>query len=99
MLDEVGISERQLPRIVPSGTVIGYADAAWLCGGGAAGVPADGGIPVVTGALDQVAGAIGAGVVREGIVSEMTGTTMTVFAPTGGIPPYDASSIVPCLLS
>ena len=99
MLDEVGISERQLPRIVPSGTVIGYADAAWLCGGGAAGVPADGGIPVVTGALDQVAGAIGAGVVREGIVSEMTGTTMTVFAPAGGIPPYDASSIVPCHLT
>jgi len=99
MLDEVGISERQLPRIVPSGTVIGYADAAWLCGGGVAGVPADGGIPVVTGALDQVAGAIGAGVVREGIVSEMTGTTMTVFAPTGGIPPYDASSIVPCHLT
>lgn len=99
MLDTVGISVGQLPEIVPSGTAVGCADPAWLCGGGTPGCAAEGGIPVVTGALDQVSGAIGAGVVREGVVSEMTGTTMTVFAPTHDIPPYDGNSIVPCHLT
>ena len=39
------------------------------------------GMKVVTGAMDQVAGGIGAGIVRKGIISEMTGTTMVLFVP------------------
>jgi len=50
---------------------------------------------VVTGAMDQVAGAIGAGVVRKGIMSEMTGTTMVLFVPTDEVPAYDPSSKIP----
>lgn len=80
MLDFIGITEDQLPRLCESGTPVGT-----FCGA-----------TVVTGAMDQIAGAIGAGVVGQGIVSEMTGTTMAVFAPTDRIPPYDPESIIPC---
>ncbi len=80
MLDFIGISESQLPRITDSGTPVGtYLGAA-----------------VVTGAMDQIAGAIGAGVVGTDTVSEMTGTTMAIFAPCKEIPLYDPASIVPC---
>ena len=54
------------------------------------------GIKVVTGAMDQIAGAIGAGVIKPGIVSEMTGTTMVIFSPCESVPEYNESSIVPC---
>lgn len=99
MLGYIGVTAEMLPRVVPSGTPVGRACAQWLSGGGAAGEGCSDGIPVMSGALDQIAGAIGAGVVGNGIVSEMTGTTMTVFAPCGGIPEYDPKSIVPCHLS
>ena len=58
--------------------------------------------------MDQIAGAIGAGVVDGTAISEMTGTTMVVFAPTENIPDYNPESIIPvhknydgkyCLLS
>ncbi len=54
------------------------------------------GIPVMLGAMDQVAGAIGMGVTGPGMVSEMTGTTLAVFAPCAEMPPYREGSIVPC---
>lgn len=54
------------------------------------------GAKVVTGAMDQIAGAVGAGVFSDSAVSEMTGTTMAVFAPGNTVPPYDPESIVPC---
>ena len=54
------------------------------------------GIKVVTGAMDQVSGAIGAGIVKRGIVSVMTGTTMVIFTPSDSFPAYDPASIVPC---
>ena len=50
-----------------------------------------GDIKVVTGAIDQIAG-----VVKKGIVSEMTGTTMVIFMPSDNVPEYDEKSIVPC---
>ena len=53
------------------------------------------GIKIVTGCIDQIAGAIGAGVVGRDIISEMTGTTMAIFAPTDTVPAYDGSKI-PC---
>lgn len=82
MLDFIGISPDVLPRIVPCGTQVGYYD----------------GIKVVSGALDQIAGSIGAGVSRAGQVSEMTGTIMAVCAPCEAIPEYDPDSIIPCHL-
>lgn len=80
MLDFIGISADMLPALCNSGEKIGEYNGA----------------SVVTGAIDQIAGAIGAGIVGSDKISEMTGTTMVVFAPTDTVPPYDPESIVPC---
>lgn len=80
MLDYLHLTPDMLPHLSESGTLVGKA----------------GETAVVTGAIDQIAGAIGAGVVHKGLVSEMTGTTMAVFIPSESIPPYDPDSIVPC---
>lgn len=80
MLDFIGVTEEQLPALFDSGKLVGEYD----------------GIKIVTSAMDQVAGAIGAGVTHKGIVSEMTGTTMAIYAPTDTVPPFRADSIVPC---
>ncbi len=80
MLDFIGISDDMLPELFSSAQYVGEYD----------------GIKVVTGAIDQIAGAIGAGVVKQGLVSVMTGTTMVLFLPSETIPEYNAKSIVPC---
>ncbi len=72
MLDYLGITQKQLPELKESGQVVGD----WQ------------GITVVTSALDQIAGATGAGVVKEGIMSETTGTALAVCALTEKFPPY-----------
>ncbi len=79
MLDFIGVSKNQLPALKESAEVVGTYQ----------------GMTVVTGAMDQVAGAIGAGVVKKGIMSEMTGTTMVLFVPTDEIPAYDRGSKIP----
>ncbi len=80
MLDFVGVTKEMLPELQRSAVLVGEYE----------------GIKVVTGAIDQIAGAIGAGVVKKGIVSEMTGTTMVLFMPSDSVPEYDEKSIVPC---
>ncbi len=80
MLDFIGISEECLPAVKKSATVVGEYRGA----------------KVVTGAIDQIAGAIGAGVIGNGIISEMTGTTMAIFAPCESAPDYNPESIIPC---
>ena len=80
MLDFIGVREDQLPTLMDSGQYVGD----WQ------------GTKVVTSAMDQVAGAIGAGVIRPGIISEMTGTTMAIYVPTDRMPPFDEASFVPC---
>lgn len=80
MLEFVGVDENMLPRLCDSGEYIGDYN----------------GIKVVTGAMDQVSGAIGAGVIKKGIVSEMTGTTMVIFSPCDTIPEFSKDSIIPC---
>ena len=80
MLDFIGVSPDMLPTLYSSAVEVGSYD----------------GMKVVTGAIDQIAGAIGAGVVSEGTVSVMTGTTMVIFLPSQGVPAYDEKSIVPC---
>ena len=82
MLDFIGVDRSMLPRIYPSATKIGTY--------GKAGV--------VTGALDQIAGAVGVGVVDENVVSEMTGTIMAICAVTDKIPAFDPDSKIPCHL-
>lgn len=80
MLDFIGISTDVFPKVEKSATVIGEYK----------------GTKVVTGAIDQIAGAIGAGVISSNIISEMTGTTMVVFSPCENVPEYNPNSIVPC---
>ncbi len=80
MLDFIGVSADMLPELYSSATPVGEYN----------------GITVVTGAIDQIAGAIGAGVVKPGIVSVMTGTTMVIFMPSETVPEYNQASIVPC---
>lgn len=82
MLSFIGVDEAMLPRIVPSATRIGFY----------------GGAAVVTGALDQIAGAVGVGVVDEKIVSEMTGTIMAICVVKDKIPAFDPASKIPCHL-
>ena len=80
MLEFIGLDKGVLPEVKPCATIVGEYS----------------GIKVVTGAIDQVAGAIGAGVVKKGIISEMTGTTMVIFVPSESIPAYDPQSKIPC---
>lgn len=80
MLDFIGVKPEMLPTLCQSAQRVGEYD----------------GMNVVTGAIDQIAGAIGAGVVKKGIVSEMTGTTMVIFMPSDTVPEYNPESIVPC---
>ena len=80
MLGFIGVEKSMLPELLDSGVLVGEYD----------------GIKVVTSAMDQVAGAVGAGVIKEGIISEMTGTTMAIFMPTEKMPEYDEQSFVPC---
>ena len=80
MLDFVGVKREWLPQLCDSAVKVGEYEGA----------------AAVTSAIDQIAGAIGAGITDPSVVSEMTGTTMVVFAPTDKVPPYDPKSIVPC---
>lgn len=92
MLEFIGIDKEKLPKLCDSGVKVGEYN----------------GVSVSTSGMDQIAGAIGAGVVDGTAISEMTGTTMVVFAPTENIPDYNPESIIPvhknydgkyCLLS
>jgi xylulokinase len=77
MLDATGIDERVLPALFESPDICARvsADAASLSG-----IPA--GTPIVAGAGDQAAGAIGMGITRPGAVSATIGTSGVVFAAT-----------------
>jgi len=80
MLNYIGVTPEKLPTLVGSAQKIGTYK----------------GTSVITGAIDQIAGAIGAGVTKKGCISEMTGTTMVIFAGSDSIPPYNPQSKVPC---
>jgi xylulokinase len=77
MLDAVELDERMLPLAYESPEVSGEITAA---GAEATGLAP--GTPVVAGAGDQAAGAVGMGVVRPGAVSATIGTSGVVFAAT-----------------
>ena len=79
MLDFIGIDETRLPKLFESGERVGEYNGATVC----------------TGALDQISGFIGSGIVREGLISEMTGTALAVCALSKTIPPYFEGIKVP----
>ncbi|MGH9941769.1 MAG: xylulokinase [Pyrinomonadaceae bacterium] len=77
MLDAVEIEEKLLPTVYESQEVCGRVSAA-----GAAATGLREGTPIVAGAGDQAAGAVGLGVVKPGAVSATIGTSGVVFAAT-----------------
>jgi xylulokinase len=77
MLNASGIDERLLPKLFESPDVCGKISAE-----GAAACGLRLGTPVVAGAGDQAAGAVGMGIVSPGAVSATIGTSGVVFAAT-----------------
>ncbi len=77
ILDEAEIAERLLPKLYESQEICGQISAE---GSVATGLRA--GTPVVAGAGDQAAGAIGMGIVGPGAVSATIGSSGVVFAAT-----------------
>ena len=89
MLDFLGIQESQLPTVMESGekvAVISREAAVEL------GLPEN--LTVCTGALDQAAGAIGAGNYREGMFSETIGAALAICAPVAR-PVFDPNRRMP----
>ncbi|WP_217592219.1 FGGY-family carbohydrate kinase [Cohnella sp. GbtcB17] len=76
LLNQLNISEAQLPQIAASGTIIGYTTAD-VC------VDTDlpAGTPVVAGAFDHPSAARGAGVLEEGELLLSCGTSWVGFTP------------------
>jgi xylulokinase len=77
MLELAGLDRGLLPRAYESAEVAGRVSAE-----GAAATGLREGTPVVAGAGDQAAGAVGMGIVRPGAVSATIGTSGVVFAAT-----------------
>lgn len=89
VLQEIGIRETQLPRLVPPGEVIGtVSDEA----SATTGLPQT--AKVVGGGMDQSVGAIGAGNIRAGVVSETTGAALTIQV-TIPSPDVDKHKVIP----
>lgn len=80
MLATCGIGPDRLAEVLPAGAIAGSVQPAAALETGLA--P---GTPVVTGALDQVCAAVGAGNIEPGILSESTGSVLAllVTAPEG----------------
>jgi xylulokinase len=77
MLEAAEIDARVLPRVYESQEITGTVSAK-----AAAETGLSPGTPVVAGAGDQAAGAVGLGIVRPGMVSATIGTSGVVFATT-----------------
>jgi xylulokinase len=77
VLEASGISESMLPALLESPEISGA-----ISNEGAAATGLLAGTPVVAGAGDQAAGAVGMGIVRPGAVSATIGTSGVVFAGT-----------------
>lgn len=78
MLDLMEIDGSMMPEIFESIEITGKVSAS-----GAAETGLTAGTPVVAGAGDNAAGAIGMGIVRPGMVSSTIGTSGVIFAVTG----------------
>ena len=77
VLNKTGIDSKLLPKLYESQEICGKLSAA---GAEATGLRV--GTPVVAGAGDQAAGAVGMGITRAGVVSATIGTSGVVFAAT-----------------
>lgn len=94
MLEAVGVEPARLPELVPPGSVVGSLTPEAAA---ALGLPPS--VRVVTGGMDQCAGAVGVGNVDVGVISESTGGALTLQAsierpdgdPTRQTPVYEHS--------
>jgi len=77
MIERAGIDARMLPAVFESPEI-----CARVSPEGAAHTGIPGGVPIVAGAGDQAAGAVGMGITRPGAVSATIGTSGVVFAAT-----------------
>lgn len=77
MLDVLGISSSQLPRITTPGEISGY-----LAGTAVEALGLKKGTPVINGGMDQAAGAVGAGSISPEIISETTGAATVIQVST-----------------
>jgi xylulokinase len=77
VLSKTGIDEKMLPALYESPQICGKVSES-----GAAATGLQVGTPVVAGAGDQAAGAVGMGIARAGAVSATIGTSGVVFAAT-----------------
>lgn len=89
ILHEIGIERKNLPRLIPPGEVIGTisADASTQTS-----LPRT--AKVIGGGMDQSVGAIGAGNIRSGVVSETTGAALTIQV-TIPSPDVDKNKVIP----
>ena len=92
MLSALQIDKAILPRLGEGHEVTAHVSAAAAQETGLAA-----GTPIVSGAGDQPASAVGAGIVEEGIVSVTIGTSGVVFASTDTMPVPGAPGISPLL--
>ncbi len=92
MLDYLNITENRLPEIVYTGTVMGN-----ISNKASSETGLSTSTKFVSGAMDQVAGAIGAGNIREGIATETTGTAFAMIVTTDK-PVIDKDGRLPCQL-
>jgi xylulokinase len=88
LLDALRVPRAWLPDVVESSDLAGAVSAA---GAAAAGLVA--GTPVVAGAGDQAADALGSGTVEDGQVSVTVGTSGVVFVATGAYRPDPAARL------
>jgi len=89
VLHEIGISEDNLPRLLPPGDVIANISAE-----ASAQTGLSQSAKVVGGGMDQSVGAIGAGNIRTGVVSETTGAALTIQVSIPS-PDVDKSKVIP----
>jgi len=90
LLEFAGVTAAQLPQLYPSGAVVGRISDACAAETGLSSRT-----QVVTGALDQACGALGAGNVAPGTVTESTGSVLALLA-TISEPILNLAYRVPC---
>ncbi|MCB7065805.1 FGGY-family carbohydrate kinase [Enterocloster citroniae] len=89
MLDFLQIREEQLPVVYESARIVGT-----ICPEAAAELGLGANVTVCTGALDQAAGAIGAGNIKEGMFSENIGAALAICVPVSK-PVFDPAGRMP----
>src|SRR6266545_1848662 len=89
ILDEIGIGIKQLPKLISPGEVVGNISKEAASQIGLAQTT-----KVVGGGMDQSVGAIGAGNIHSGVVSETTGAALTIQV-TIPSPDVDKKKIIP----